>query len=1037
MKKILLLNLAFICLPLFAEANDWENPAVFAVNKEAPRTTAFPYSDKESALKDDYKLSPYFLSLNGNWRFFWSPKPAGLPLDFFKIDYNDFYWSEMPIPGNWETNGYGKPIYTNIVYPFPANPPYIPHEDNPVGCYRKTFELPEAWNGRRVYLHFESGASAMYVWVNGKKVGYSQVTKSPAEFDITSYVKPGRNLVALQVYRWSDGSYLEDQDFWRLSGFDRGVYLYSTDQVRIQDFFAVSSLDDQYRNGKFSLDIDLKSYLKGSKNVRLTVDILDEKGRNIFSETRPADLPPNAVSTLSFSKTLKAIEPWTAEMPKLYSLLITLEDREGGIIEATSHKIGFRRVEIKNGILLVNGRYVLLKGVNIHEHHPEYGHAHAQDYLPEDLKWMKKLNVNAIRTSHYPQSVEFYKLCDRYGFYVVDEANIESHGLGYGAENVANFPEWFDAHLDRTKRCVERDKNHACVIIWSLGNEAGNGEAFKRNYTWIKGRDKTRPVQYERAGEDRNTDIVCPMYAEPERMEVYALRKDISRPLILCEYSHAMGNSSGCLKDYWTLIRKHKALQGAFVWDWVDQGLLVRSPQGLPYFAYGGDFNAKNYHHDENFCMNGLMRADREPSPQAAELKKAYQNILFESVDTEKGFVSVYNEHAFRNLDAFLFDWQVLQEGEEIQSGRIENLQGAPGERVRLQLPLSKFEFKPGREYLLNIVAKLKRSEGLLPAFYPLASGQFILTPYVFTGIESSDAHPNYEETNQEIKMKTGDLEIVFDKMGHHSLKSISRKGKLIFAEGAFPNFWRAPIDNDFGNGSQIKLGLWRSIGRSKLLETMNLQKAEGCLLLNYKFRLPEIAADWEEHYKVNTRGDIQLHVRFLPHNRELPEMPRLGMIYTLSESFQKFQYYGRGPGENYKDRSEGYPLGLYELDVKDLYTPYSRPQECGNRSAVRWFALEDGAGNRISFRGMQALNATALHFLPEDLDPGLTKKQQHTADLYPRPETYVYIDLFQKGVGGINSWGAQPAESYRYPVKEYSYGFIISVTEGKMLKKK
>ena len=1010
-----------------ARANDWENPEVFGVNNEKTRATAFPYADKDAALQNEYALSPYYLSLSGEWKFFWTPKPAGVPAEFYKTAFDDLAWGTIPVPGNWERHGYGTPIYTNTVYPFPANPPYIPHEDNPVGCYRKSFQLPSDWDGRRVYLHFEAGAAAMYVWVNGEKVGYSEVTKSPTEFDITSYVKAGKNLVALQVYRWSDGSYLEDQDFWRLSGFDRGIYLYSTDQVRIRDFFAVSGLDKSYKNGVLSLDVQLKNYTDQAQQVKLEAEVKDASGKNMWSRTMSATLNPQTEQTVGVaSQRVSGVRPWSAEEPNLYTLLLTLKDGEGRVVESTSHRIGFRTSEIKDGVLLVNGQYVLLKGVNLHEHNPLHGHAHAQDYLMKDLLLMKQMNVNAIRTCHYPQSTEFYKLCDEFGFYVVDEANIESHGLGYGRENVAFHSEWFAAHLDRTERCVERDKNHPCVIVWSLGNEASNGDAFMHTYEWIKKRDTSRPVQYEQAAEGPNTDIVCPMYMYPDRMEAYAQRTDITRPLIQCEYSHAMGNSCGAMMEYWRLIRKYRALQGGFIWDWVDQGLLTHTVEGVPYFAYGGDFNAKRYHHDENFCMNGVVRADRTPSPQAVEVKKAYENIHFSAVDLSKGQIAVYNEHAFIDLSGFTFEWQLLEDGEPVAGDAFTVPACRPGSTVQVTLPYTAYDKKPGKEYLLNVSAREKNAVALLPAGYKVAESQFAVVPYTYTALEGTGTAPAYKQEGDRVNITAGAVNIVFNTQRNAGLASVEKEGKKLFQASPWVNFWRAPIDNDFGNWSHNRLAVWRVAGSVKSLKDFAVTVEGDKVVLTYDYRLTHVACDWTERYEVNARGEIQVTARFNAGNAELPEMPRMGMIFPFARQFDQVSYYGRGPEENYADRHEGSLIGRYETTVADLYTPYSRPQECGNRTDVRWFAVTDANGCGIRFEGNQPLNATALNFLPEDFDPGQSKKQQHTADLYPRQQTYVYIDLFQKGVGGIDSWGSQPADHVRYPVKDYEYSFRI-----------
>ena len=616
MKRILLLlGVLKVCTIMHAQVPEWENPEIFGINKEPARATALPYSNTTQAIADVYSDSPYYQLLDGTWKFHWSKQPADKPEGFYKENYDVSRWENIKVPGNWEIQGFGIPIYTNINYPHPTTPPFISHDDNPVGCYIREFDILQAWNGRRVYLHFESGLAAMYLWINGQYVGYSQVTKSPSEFDITPYIQPGKNRIAIEGYRWSDGSYLEDQDFWRLSGFDRSVYLYSTDQVRIRDFFVKSDLDDSYKNGLFSLDINIKNFLKNQEKAKVEIQLLDAAGKQIVKTEETVSLSPEKETIVPFFTKISSPNLWSNETPYLYTLLLILKDGNGKTLEVTSCKTGFRKVEIKNAQLLVNGKAILVRGVNLHEHHPVTGHVQTEEMMRKDIALMKQHNINAVRTSHYPQSPLWYKLCDKYGLFLVDEANLESHGLGYGPENVAHFPEWREAHLDRAIRLVERDKNHPSVIIWSMGNEASNGKAFFDMYDWIKNRDNTRPVQYEQAGEDRNTDIVCPMYPHVESMKRYASRTDAARPYIMCEYAHAMGNSSGNFQEYFDIIATSPHMQGGFIWDWVDQGLKAKDDSGRDYWAYGGDIGGYQYTHDQNFCANGLIDADRKPHP--------------------------------------------------------------------------------------------------------------------------------------------------------------------------------------------------------------------------------------------------------------------------------------------------------------------------------------------------------------------------------------------------------------------------------------
>lgn len=1039
-KTNLLTLLLIVPLLCFAQGQkevlDWENPKVFGVNNEYTRASALPYADKQGAMINEYSLSPYYKLISGDWKFYWVAKPDAVPHNFYLENFDDNKWKTIPVPSNWELQGYGTPIYTNIKYPFPIDPPYIPHEDNPVGCYRRYVDVPDSWDGRRVYIHFEAGTSAMYVWVNGKKVGYSEVTKSPTEFDITDYVRTGKNLVAIEVYRWSDGSYLEDQDLWRLSGFDRDIYLYSSDQTRIQDCFAVAGLDKNYKNGELEVDLLLKNFHNSTQASSVELELVGAEGKTVFSQTASILLKAKATTDYKFKKTIPNVLHWTAETPNLYTLLVTLKDAKGSIVEVTSYTLGFRTVEIKNSLLLVNGKYVYMKGVNLHEHHPVHGHARAKDMLMQDLTVMKQNNINAIRTSHYPQSVEFYKLCDKYGFYVVDEVNIESHGLGFTEKNIAFNPEWDEAHLDRTYRAIERDKNHACVITWSLGNEASNGPVFMKTFDWVKNRDKSRPVQYEQAHRrtspfdcDRNTEILAPMYMTIENMEKYAKQEHTPYPLIQCEYSHAMGNSTGNLKEYWEVIRKYDVLQGGFIWDWVDQGIFNHDESGVPYYAYGGDFNARNYNSDENFCMNGLVLPDRKPSTQMPELKKAYQDIHFEAVDLEKGEVLVKNELSFIDLSKFYFVWDLKKNGVSVEKGSFRlNTPAMSDQKVNIPFKTN-IAPQAGEEYLLDITAYTNTTQPLVSKDYPVAMEQFAVgNSRFFEGKSVVNGIPYTVEKKggDQILVKRGDLEILFRKNGITSLK---KSGKEYMTNTSEPNFWRAPTDNDIGNNAPVALNIWRSAGANRsLINDAEITQDGDNQKIRFNYYLTDVMSKFTEVYTFCPNGSIHVAIELSPERDRLPEMLRMGMLYTLSKEFDQVEYYGHGPGENYVDRCAGTPIGIYKTTVKDMYTAYLRPQENGNRTEVRWFTLSDASGSKIKVVGDQPLSFSALNYQIADLDPGLTKKQQHAADLYPRNNVYLAVDLFQKGLAGINSWGAQPLDKYRYPAKTYNYAYTITI---------
>jgi len=1020
-------------------ANDWENPAVFQINRLPARATFMNYSDRDAAIRDNYERSPYYLSLSGKWKFNWVPKPADRPVDFYKNGYDDSRWGEISVPGNWEIQGHGTPIYTNVEYPHPKNPPYVPQNDNPVGSYIKEFVMPASWANRKTFIHFETGLAAMYLWVNGEKVGYCEGMKNPAEFDITPYVRQGKNKIAVEGYRWSDGSYLEDQDFWRLSGFDRGVYLYSTDQVRITDFFAKPKLDANYKNADLTVEVKLDNFSGKDRKTYLEMELLDKSGKAVASKGMWVNLKANQANQQIFTQKINNPALWSAETPHLYTLVLSISDDQKKNIEYVSHRVGFRTVEIQNGVLLVNGKYVYLKGVNMHEHHPVNGHVVDRETMIADLKLMKQFNVNAVRTSHYPQSTQWYKLCDEYGIYLVDEANIESHGMGYGPENMAFDPAWDAAHLDRTYSLVERDKNHPSVIIWSLGNEASNGDVFKKTYQWIKERDKNRPVQYEQAKETEATDIVCPMYASIDKIAEYAQKKDIYRPLILCEYSHAMGNSSGNIKEYWETIRAHRALQGGFIWDWVDQGLLTKDENGNKYYAYGGDFNAKHYPHQENFCMNGVIWPDRTPNPQLFEVKKVYQDIHFKAKDLQKGIIAVHNEFAFTDLSTFRFKWELLKNGVKMNEGDF-SLALAPSGDKEVQLNLPKVEVKEGEEYLLNLYAITVKGTDLVPAGHICAYDQLAFADnnyFVAKQQDKSSVKPSVTKKNNKIEVKAGDVVATFDVATNYRLKdaasgliSYQKNGKEVLKQAIEPNFWRAPIDNDFGADIQKRLSVWRAAGNNRLLKNVEVKEENNSVAVIYQYRLTDVSADYTQTYTVNGNGTIKVDVQYKTTNTDITEIPRFGNQIILPVELDNYRYYGRGPVENYVDRCAGAMLGIYESKVKDQYVPYLRPQENGNKTDVRWLTLTDNAGFGLKLEGVQPMGVTALHYASEDFDPGLTKKHRHLNDIFPRKEVVLNVDLFQRGIGGTNSWGQLPLDQYRYDNKDYQFSYTLSIIQ-------
>lgn len=1037
MKKNVLL---FFCLLQFmtaaAQNNDWENPRLVDVGKEKPHVTLMSFDHQQDALADDYSKSANFKSLNGVWKFNYVDKHADRNQEFYRSNLDDSGWANLQVPSNWELNGFGIPIYTNITYPHPKNPPFI-GADNPVGTYRKTFTVPDQWDQKEVLLHFGSISGCAFVYVNGKKVGMSKASKTPAEFNISRYLKKGTNLLAVQVFRWHDGSYLEDQDFWRLSGIERDVYVYALPKLSIWDFFIQGDLDAQYVDGRFSAAVDLRQFQGNSiKSGRLSVALLDKMGRSVFSKEEPFKLNSDSIQTLNFSASIKKPLKWSGESPNLYDCVLTLKDERGKVLNVMASKVGFRKVEIKNARLLVNGVAIAIHGVNRHEHDDITGHTNSRELMLKDIKLMKELNVNAVRLSHYPNDPLWYKLCDQYGLYLVDEANIESHGMGAEfqswfdqGKHPAYLPEWAAAHIDRTVRMVERDKNHPAVIIWSLGNECGNGPVFHDNYKWIKQRDGSRPVQFEQAGEDWNTDIVCPMYPSVGNMKKYAADTTKKRPYIMCEYAHAMGNSNGNFQEYFDIIRSSKNMQGGFIWDWVDQGLKTKDASGKPFWAYGGDLGAFHLQNDENGVADGIISSDRTPDPGAYEVKKVYQYVIFRASDLAKGMIQIENVFDFTDLDRYNFKWELLRNGVQVHTGDFK-LQLAPHQQKEIKLNLPKYKAEPGTEYFLNVYAYTKDSSAMLPAGYEVAREQFKYAGDYFAGKSAAAGKLLVSKGDQKISFSSGAVKGEFDLKAGRFIQY--RSGNTWFNNFPEPYFWRAPTDNDFGNGMPSKLGIWRAAHQQKKLKKVIVgEQTEEGLQLEVSWQLSDIDVPYQLSYFIHNDGSITITAAMDMTGRDLPELPRFGMRTTLPGSYNQLSYYGRGPYENYTDRNLGSFIGLYQDQVENqYYQGYIRPQESGNKTDVRWVELRDGRGRGIKIGGAQPIAFTAINHSTEDLDPGLTKKQQHPTDLPPRNQVFLAIDLKQRGIAGDDSWGAYPHRPYLLLDKKYSYTYTISLLD-------
>jgi beta-galactosidase len=1039
------ISLFFLLLYLspFAQTpNDWENPALTGINNEPPHATFIPFENETKALNNDWNSSSQYKSLNGVWKFYWSENPGTRPVDFYKDEFDVTAWNDIEVPSTIEIQGYGYPIYVNQPYEFKhlmkPDPPHVPSDYNPVGSYRTSFSIPEKWKEQEVFLHFGAVKSFMYVYLNGQRIGMGKDAKTPVEFNITKYLCEGKNTIGVEVFRWSDGTYLECQDMWRMSGINRDVYLYATLKIRIRDFFANGTLFSDYTHGILKLTTIIQNTPstpslvpspigEGSKGRgTLEISLFDSKTSvtPVFKES--IDFTATmAEDTLYFEKYLPYPKKWSAELPNLYCLVLTLRDEKGNILESTSCRVGFRTTEVKNGQFLVNGVPVLLKGVNRHEHDPVKGHVISKELMIKDIKLMKEANINTVRTCHYPDSPVWYDLCDEYGLYVIDEANIESHGMGYDPDKtLGNNPVWKAAHLDRTIRMVERDKNHPSVIIWSLGNEAGNGCNFVATYEWIKNRDHSRPVWYERAEMNYNTDIFCPMYWTTWDLKWYGYTKEL-RPLIMCEYAHAMGNSTGNLKDIWDIIEKYPQLQGGCIWDWVDQGLLKKNEKGQPYWAYGGDFGPKNVPSDGNFCCNGLVCPDRIPHPGYYEVKKGYQYVSFTAKDLSGPTIEVLNKYDFYDLSNTELIWELVANGKVINSERIPAFTLKPKERSAYDIPLKMPQTIPGTEYYLNLYLKTTAPMNILETGHILASEQFRLPVY-------QDAEPlktqfmpdlSLSEEGNFIKITGKDFTALFDRITG-TIKSYLLDKTEFIQSGFSPNFRRAPTDNDVGNGMAKRCKPWFDASENHTAENLEVSKVTPReILVKVTYNYPDLHSKEIVSYRIFGSGDILVSARLNCDGKDIPELPRFGLNLEVKPEFSSLQWYGRGPWENYQDRNSSAFMGLYKSTVDEQFVPYVRPQENGYKTDVKWLALTGENNKGIFFQGDPQFCFSALPYTYDDMK-GFTHGGKHPADMEKQAFIDLNIDYNQMGVGGDDSWGAKPHPEYTLPAKDYTYSF-------------
>ena len=1020
---------------------NWENLEVLSVNRVAPHAQIFPFFSEAAARELDRTRSPWVLSLGGAWKFFWVPKPADRPLNFFEPEFDDTSWDEIEVPSNWEIQGYGFPIYLDTDYPFPADWPRIPHNRNPVGSYRRNFILPIDWTDRKILLHFGAVKSAFYLWLNGKYVGYSQGSKTPAEFDVTDFVEPGGNTVALEVYRWSDGSYLEDQDFWRLSGIEREVFLYALPKVHIGDYFAVPDLDRaEYRRGSLELSVTLRNDTGQPARRTIRASLLDDAGGFRKAAFRASEIVVESGGgkpvTLNFD--VGSVRRWTAETPELYTVILDLEGSTETDRQVVGFKIGFRTVEVANGQLLVNGVPITIRGVNRHETDPVSGHVIDEASMVQDIQLMKQNNINAVRTSHYPNHPRWYELADQFGLYLVDEANIESHGYCCDPETtLGNQPEWTNAHIERATRMLERDKNHPSVIIWSMGNEAGDGVAFEATYAALKARDQSRPVQYEGCGQAPHTDLFVPMYDRIHEIEAYA-KTDPERPLILCEYAHAMGNSVGNLQDYWDVIDRYPSLQGGFIWDWVDQAQLLHDPDGKPFWAYGGDYGNTWVPNDSNFCNNGLVAADRNVHPHLHEVKKVYQWIDVEAVDLSAGRIRIHNEYAFTGLERFSTTWKVEANGLYLAGGNLGRLEIPPLGAADVTVPLPSIKPEPGVEYFLTITTRTAEDEPLVPKGHLLAWTQLALPISVPPRELIVDRMPSLElfDSPRYVDVTGKDFQFRLTKLSGRLTSLVYHDVELV-RTGLVPNFWRAPTDNDLGNDMPRRTGIWQHAGRNlRILDVEAEQISPQVARIRVDSQIQAGDSSFTTVYTVYGSGDIVVENSYEAGSDDLPEMPRFGMTMTLPAGFTNMEWFGRGPHESYWDRKTGAAVGRYSGTAWEQFHPYTRPQETANKTDVRWLALRNADGIGLAAVGMPLLSASAWEFPAEEIeyraagDPGreiiVPASQQHGAEVKRHDLVTLNLDHKQMGVGGDTSWGARTHSEYTLTEPFYRYQFRL-----------
>ena len=1004
----------------------WQNVNINQQNREPRRANFFAFENLEKAQSFDKKKSANYLSMEGMWKFNFVKDHNKRPANFFALKYDDSQWKDFPVPGLFELNGYGDATYKNIGYAwatqFDPNPPYISELNNYTGSYRRTFELPKNWKGKDVYFHVGSATSNLTLWVNGKYVGYSEDSKVAAEFNISKYLKPGKNLIAMQVMRWCDGSYFEDQDFWRFTGIAREVYLYARPKLHAADIRLNAALENNYQDGVLNYKVSLKG---GKTDVAIT--LCDKDGKQIAQAT-------GAQGIIKVPK----VNAWTAETPYLYKAYITLKNKQGAA-EVIPQKVGFRNVEIKNAQLLVNGQPVLVKGADRHEMDPDGGYVVSLERMIQDIKIMKQLNINAVRTSHYPCDPRWYDLCDEYGIYITAEANLESHGMGYEEKSLAKFPEYIVPHIERNEGNVKPLINHPSVIVWSLGNECGYGVNFEKAYDWVKACDKTRPAQYERGGYDSKTDIYCPMYIGYEESESYC-KSNGTKPYIQCEYAHAMGNSEGGFKEYWDLIRKYPKYQGGYIWDFVDQGLRDKSPiTGKEIFTYGGDYG-RYPGSDYNFNCNGIIAPNRRLNPHAYEIQYVLQNVWIKDFDAENGSFNVYNENFFKNIDDLSLTATLFANGVKLTTVAIPDTKGIAPQATKLvksealKNAIEKAEAEhPTEEITINFAFASDGSQPLVDKGQVMARQQIVLNGYEFDKVDApanTGSKIEVEETNSYVKVSAERMSVTIGKKtGMIDYLDVDGEPMLKFRESMTPEFWRAPTDNDYGASLQKKMRVWKNPQMN--LKSFDKSESKDSIVLTAIFEMPEVKAELMLRYRINAAGEVAVTEKMTTDKEaKVADLFRYGMQLQMPASFSKLEYYGRGPEENYIDRHSSSFIGKYEANVKDEYYPYVRPQESGNHTDIRYFSIfNPTTGKGITFEGYAPMECSAIPYLVEDLDAGIEKEHawgQHSGDLVEKGLVQLHIQQRQFGLGCIDSWGSSPMEKYRMHYQDRCFSFVI-----------